>query len=161
MGNPSSKNDDAAELGQLCVFVENMAEQLRHLHEDAERVLTTLYLLKHSPAETSDDWRPIETADVNHLFATSTWVLIQRDDGFVTEAMPHYFSGGGYIWMTARGDNCRGSKDQYSGMLRHDVTHWRPLPSPLKTSALPSPCTCSAHSEPHYHDRPGFDLSTL
>lgn len=74
-------------------------------------------------------WQPIETAKVNDLFAHSTWVLVHTDAGMVTEAMPHFMGNdGGYIWMTARGDNCRGSDNEHSRMLRRSVTHWMPLP---------------------------------
>jgi hypothetical protein len=74
------------------------------------------------------EWQPIDTADVSQLFATSTWVLIATSEGVVTEAMPYYFDGGGYIWMTARGPNCRGTDDERGQMLPTTVSHWMPLP---------------------------------
>lgn len=100
----------------------------------AERLQEAL----RSSGETSDEWLPIASADVSQMFASSKWVLIQRDDGFVTEAVPHFFGPDAYIWIAARGDNCRGSNDERSQMLRHSVTHWRHLPSPVKTPGEPT-----------------------
>jgi hypothetical protein len=84
-------------------------------------------------------WRPIDTADVNHLFASSTWVLVYTSAGMVVEATPHYFGPGAYIWMTARGENCRGSDDERGQMLRTTVSHWMPLPDPPKAPTHDAP----------------------
>jgi hypothetical protein len=74
------------------------------------------------------EWRPIETANTSQLFASSTWVLVATTEGRVTEAMPLYVDGGGYIWIAARGDNLKGNTG--GDYLRHSATHWMPLPSP-------------------------------
>jgi hypothetical protein len=77
-------------------------------------------------------WQPIETADVSKLYAYSTWVLIATDEPRVTEATPYYFDTGGYMWMTARGNNVRGSDAAHDHMLRHKATHWMPMPKAPK-----------------------------
>lgn len=97
--------------------------------EEARRVIAT------SPEETSG-WQPVTTADINQLFASSTWVLIHTSDGRVTEGIPVFMDGSKWCWVAGRGNNCIGSEPS---MLIDRVTHWMPRPQPpptQKASAL-------------------------
>lgn len=121
------------------------------LCEEAAQALEALGSKAHENETECGGWFPMESANVSKLFASSTWVLLHTDAGMVTEAIPHYFDGGGYIWMTARGENVRGSDDERNHMLRVKPLHWRPLPSPpgaeLKANAVdPRHCPqCGPH----------------